>query len=162
MKRLSVAIWLALCVALPASAQLYKWVDSDGRVQYSDKPPPGNTKTEKLSAPARAAAPAASEGKGATRKDAAKAGPKSTAEQEQAFRKRQLDAAKAKEEEGQKQAAAQERAENCRRAKAALSTLEIGGRQARIDEKGERVYLDDQQIAQATAKAQREAAAACN
>ena len=162
MKRLSVALGLALCVALPASAQMYKWVDSDGRVQYSDKPPPGNIKTEKLSAPARAGTPAASEGKGESQKDPAKAGPKSTAEQEQAFRKRQLDAAKAQEEEGQKQAVARERAENCRRAKAALTNLQIGGRQVRIDEKGERVFLDDQQIAQEAAKAQQEAAAACN
>ena len=151
MKRLSVAIWLGLCVALPASAQMYKWVDSDGRVQYSDKPPPGNIKSEKLSAPARAGAPAASEGKPEKTKDAAKASPNTAAEQEQAFRKRQLDAAKAQEEEGQKQAQARERAENCKRAQA-----------ARVDEKGERVYMDDRQIDQETAKAQREAAAVCN
>src|SRR5450759_4974965 len=163
MKRLSVAIWLALCVALPASAQMYKWVDSDGRVQYSDKPPPSNIKTEKLRAPAPAAsAPAASEGKGAAQKGAAKAGPKTAAEQEQAFRKRQLDEAKAQEDEGKKQAQARDKAENCKRAKAAVTNLEIGGRQMRIDEKGERVFLDDQQIVQETAKAQQEAAAACN
>jgi Domain of unknown function (DUF4124) len=162
MKRLSVALGLALCVALPASAQMYKWVDSDGRVQYSDKPPPGNIKTEKLSAPARASAPAASEGKGAAQTDAAKAGPKTAAEQDQAFRKRQLDAAKAQEEAGQKRAEARDRAENCKRAKAALANLQIGGRQMRIDEKGERVFLDDQQIVQETARAREEAAAACN
>jgi hypothetical protein len=163
MKRLSVAIALALCVALPASAQMYKWVDSNGKVQYSDKPPPSNIKTEKLREPARAAsAPAASEAKGGTQKDAAKAGPKTAAEQEQAFRKRQLEAAKAQEEEGQKQAEARDRAENCKRAKAALANLQIGGRQVRMDDKGERVFLDEQQIEQATARAQQEAAAACN
>ena len=163
MKRLSVAISLAMCVALPASAQMYKWVDSDGKVQYSDKPPPSNIKTEKLREPARAAStPAASDAKGGTPKDAAKAGPKTAAEQEQAFRKRQLDAAKAQEEEAKKQAQARDRAENCKRAKAALANLQIGGRQMRIDEKGERVFLDDQQIVQETAKAQQEAAAACN
>ena len=162
MKRLSMALGLALCVALPASAQMYKWVDSEGKVQYSDKPPPSNIKTEKLRAPARASAPAASEGKGAAPKDPAKAGPKTTAEQEQAFRKRQLDAGKAQEEEGQKQAETRARAENCKRAKAALTNLQIGGRQMRIDEKGERVFLDDQQIAQEAANARQEAAAACN
>src|ERR1019366_2379701 len=121
MKQFSIAISLALCVALPASAQMYKWVDADGKVQYSDKPPPSNIKTEKLRAPARASStPAASEAKGAAQKDAAKAGPKTVAEQEQAFRKRQLEAAKAQEEEGQKQADARDRAENCKRAKAAL------------------------------------------
>jgi glutaredoxin len=27
--------------SIPASAQIHRWVDADGRVQYSDKPPPG-------------------------------------------------------------------------------------------------------------------------
>ena len=73
-----------------------------------------------------------------------------------------MDAAKAQEEDAKKQAQASDKAENCRRAKAALANLQIGGRQMRVDDKGERVYLDDQQIAQETAKAQQEAAAACN
>jgi hypothetical protein len=162
MKLISVALGLALCAALQASAQLYKWVDSDGKVQYSDKPPPGNIKAEKLREPARAASvPAAGETKGGTKKDAAKAAPKTTAEQEQAFRKRQLDAAKSQEEETKKQAEVRDRTENCRRAKAALASLQLGGRQTRVDDKGERVYLDDQQIAQETARVQQEAATAC-
>jgi hypothetical protein len=165
MKRLSVAIGLVLCLALPASAQMYKWVDANGKVQYSDKPPPSNIKTEKLRAPPpapAASAPAAAEGKGGDKKDAAKSGPKTLAEQEQAFRKRQLDAAKSQETDEKKQAAARDRAENCRRAKAALANLQLGGRQVRMDEKGERVYLDDQQIVQETAKAKQEAESACN
>jgi hypothetical protein len=163
MKRLLVAIWLILCLAPPAFAQMYKWVDSEGKVQYSDKPPPSNIKTEKLRNPASAtSAPAASEGKSGAKKDAVKPGPKTVAEQEQAFKKRQLDAAKAQQEAGQKQAEAREKAENCRRAKAAVTSLQIGGRQMRIDEKGERAFLDDQQVAQEMAKAQQEAAAACN
>ena len=167
MKRLSVALGLALCVALQASAQMYKWVDSDGKVQYSDKPPPSNIKTEKLRDPARATSvPAASAAKGVAQKDATKdatkAAPKTAAEQEQAFRKRQLEAAKAQEEEAKKQAQARDKAENCRRANAAVANLQIGGRQMRIDDKGERVYLDDQQIAQEIARAQQAAAAMCN
>jgi hypothetical protein len=163
MKRLSMAIWLTLSLALPASAQMYKWVDSNGKVQYSDKPPPSNIKAERLRdlAPA-ASAPAASEGKDGAKKDAAKSGPKTVAEQEQAFRKRQLDASKAREEDGQKQAESRERAENCKRAKAVAANLQIGGRQSRIDDKGERVILDDQQVAQEMTKAQQEVAAACN
>lgn len=165
MKRLSMALCLTLCLALPASAQMYKWVDANGKVQYSDKPPPSNVKTEKLreAAPAPAAsAPAAGEGKGGAKQDAAKAGPRTAAEQEQAFRKRKLDEAKAQEDAGQKQAEAREKAENCTRAKAAVANLQMGGRQVRIDEKGERVFLDDQQIAQELARAKQDAAAACN
>lgn len=169
MKRVSVAIALALCVALPASAQMYKWVDSNGKVQYSDKPPPSNIKTEKLRAPPPApSAPATSatagEAKAGTQKDkdAAKAGPKTPAEQEQAFRKRQLEASKAQEADEKKQAQARDKAEHCRRATAAVNALQLGGRQQRIDSKGERVFLDEQQISQELAKAQKEAAAACN
>lgn len=172
MNRFSVAIWLLLFLALPVSAQMYKWVDSNGKVQYSDKPPPSNVKSEKLRDPApppapaavapAAGAPAASESKSGTKKDAAKSGPKTAAEQEQAFRKRQVDAAKAQDEEAKKSAEARNKEENCKRARAAVAGFQMGGRQARIDEKGERVFLDDQQIAQESARAKQDAAAACN
>jgi hypothetical protein len=161
MKRLSVAIGLALCVALPASAQMYKWVDSSGQVHYSDKPPPSNVKTEELRSPTQAAGAPASTAEGGANKDAAKSGPKSLAEQDQAFRKRQADEAKAQQEQAKKDAEAHDRAENCTRAKAALANLELGGRQTRIDANGERVFLSDQEITQATAQAQKEAAELC-
>jgi len=162
MKRITVAMGLALCVALPASAQMYKWVDSNGKVQYSDKPPPSNVKTEKLREPARPVSPAApGPAKKEEGKDAAKSGPKTPAEQEQAFRKRQTDAAKEQDEQSRKSKEAGDRAENCRRAKGALANLEMGGRQTRIDEKGERIFLTDEQIAQETANARKEADAAC-
>lgn len=162
MKRLAMAIGLALFFAAPASAQLYKWVDSNGKVQYSDKPPPSNIKTERLRTPPPAPSPAAAgESKEGAQKDAAKTGPRTAKEQEQAFRKRQIDARKADDEAAQKQAETGEKAENCKRAKAALASLQIGGRMARIDEKGERVIMGDLEIAQATAKAQQEADAAC-
>jgi hypothetical protein len=167
MKSISVAISLALCAALPAYAQLYKWVDSSGKVHYSDKPPPGNVKTEKLRPPARPPSPPAAGAsadatkKDVTKKDASQAGPETLAEKEQAFRKRQAEARKSEEEQERKDARARDQAENCRRAKAAVANLELGGRQTRINEKGERVFLDEQQIAQETAKARQEAATAC-
>ncbi len=161
MKRLALTIGLVLMFGLPAFAQTYKWIDQNGKVQYSDTPPPSNIKSDRLRIPAHAPdAPPPSAAKGAA-KDAAKGGPKTTAEQEQAFRKRQLDSSKAEQEQEQKQAEATREAENCRRARAALTNLQIGGRQMRIDEKGERVFLDDAQIAQETARAQQEVAQAC-
>lgn len=37
--------WLIACLlAAPASAAMYKWVDAQGRVQYSDMPPPPTAK----------------------------------------------------------------------------------------------------------------------
>lgn len=52
---------LALCLAaLPATAQMYKWVDAQGKAHYSDQPPPAAAKAQKYDTePARPAAPAA-------------------------------------------------------------------------------------------------------
>ncbi|MFH1605210.1 MAG: DUF4124 domain-containing protein [Pseudomonadota bacterium] len=161
MKRLSVAIALTLCLVLPASAQMYKWVDENGKVHYSDKPPPSNIKIEKLRRTVTSA-PAPSEVKGGAAKDAAKAGPMTLIEQDQAFRKRQQEAAKAEQEAAQKQAQAREREQNCKRAKIALAQYQAGGLQMRINEKGERVYLDEKQIAQDAERARQDVAKACN
>src|SRR5258708_14618405 len=35
--------WL---VSMPAAAQTYKWTDADGKVHYSDQPPPANAKEQ--------------------------------------------------------------------------------------------------------------------
>ena len=165
MKQLSMAILLTLCVVLPASAQMYKWVDADGKVRYSDTPPPTNVKTEKLRIPAQAPAvpaPKSAASKAGASKEASKSAPRTPAEQEQAFRKRQQEAAKEQEKQAQKESETAGRADDCKRARAALAGLEAGGRQATVNEKGERVYLDEQQIVQEKARAQQAVTANCN
>jgi hypothetical protein len=48
----AVAAVLALAaVATPAAAAMYKWVDANGRVVYSDQPPPANVKSEIVKPP---------------------------------------------------------------------------------------------------------------
>jgi glutaredoxin len=44
MKRLVLAAVILGCVAGTASAQLYKWIDEQGRTRYTDTPPPPNAK----------------------------------------------------------------------------------------------------------------------
>lgn len=39
MRRLSLLV-LSLTLALPAAAQVYQWRDAQGRINYSDSPPP--------------------------------------------------------------------------------------------------------------------------
>jgi hypothetical protein len=113
--------------------------------------------------PAPAAAPAAASADKAAKGEAAKsAAPKTVAEQEQAFRKRQQDQAKAAKESGEKSAEAQRKQENCRNARERLAQNEIGGRIARINAQGERYYLDDAQIAQEASRARADVAQACN
>jgi len=53
MRRLAIAV-AAMLVAATAGAQMYRWVDKDGKVHYTDTPPPAAAK----SAEKRTAAPA--------------------------------------------------------------------------------------------------------
>jgi len=148
---------VAVCTALicgGAAAQLYKWVDKDGRVRYGDTPPPGVKATPlRPPAPSPSAAPEAA-------KDARKA-PLSPAEQEAEFRRRQSEARKAEEKEAQAQREAQEARENCARARELQKTLESGQRIVRTDAAGERYYLDEQQTAQELARARQAVAQWC-
>jgi len=51
---------LLIALSTPALAQQYRWVDKDGRVQYTDTPPPASAKDIRKAAPAsEKAAPAA-------------------------------------------------------------------------------------------------------
>jgi hypothetical protein len=47
------SLLIGLCIAAtllhtPVSAEIYKWTDASGEVQYSQVPPPGGVKTEKI------------------------------------------------------------------------------------------------------------------
>jgi hypothetical protein len=162
---------IAFLAVSSAHAQVYKCVDANGKVIYSQNPCPANTKPgtmsrNVLSVPAPAAPSAdstdSSAGK-AAKSDAAKsAAPKTAAEQEQAFRKRQQDQAKAAKDAGQKAAEAQQKAESCRNARERLAQYEIGGRLSRINAQGERYYIDDAQVEQEKARARADVALYCN
>lgn len=125
---------LALILAAPAAAQIYQWRDADGRVHYSDVPPPqGEAKTMR-SAPAPAAA-------ATTATEAAK--PKTLAEKELEFRERRAAAAEAQAKAEQEKARATERQRACEQARNQLTALRSGQRMARFNSKGEREILDD-------------------
>jgi hypothetical protein len=51
--RLTVSISLALLLALPAQAAMYKWVDKDGSIVYSEMPPPGAQNVQSIAPPPR-------------------------------------------------------------------------------------------------------------
>jgi len=54
MRKLAIAA-AAMLVAATASAQMYRWVDKDGKVYYTDTPPPGAAKSVQKSGAAPAA-----------------------------------------------------------------------------------------------------------
>jgi hypothetical protein len=152
--------------AAAAQAQVYKCLDANGRTAYSQNPCPPSMKRETMSTggipPASAVAPAAAAADKASKSGAAKGGPKTPAEQEQAFRQRQQDEAKAAKESAEKTAQAQAKAENCRNARARLAQFEIGGRITTVDEKGERYYMEDAQIEAEKARARADISQVCN
>ncbi len=145
MKRLLV-IAIA-CLAAPlASAELYKYVDKDGKTVYSDQPPL-NLDTKQLNIPSGAGTPPAP-AKNALDRD----------KELQKGRDEAKERAK-KSEQVAKQAQAQEQA--CAAAKAALRVYTDGGRVSRYDDKGERVFMDDQEIEAARERSKREMDEAC-
>lgn len=151
---------VSLFLVTSAHAQ-WKWRDAKGAVQYSDMPPPPGTpekdilqrpyvaKPAIVVSPAGAAASAASAP--AATKPAASAPTK--AEQDAAARqKKEQDAEAAKQKEEERRVAAQRR-ENCSRAQANLRDLQSGTRLTRTNEKGERVFMEEAQVAAEVARA---------
>src|SRR5256885_3789550 len=144
---------VALLAVSSAQGQVHKCIDAAGKVIYTQDPCPANTKPGSISRgaiQAPAAAPVDSAAKGEPAKSAA---PKTAAEQEQAFRKRQQDQAKAAKESAEKSAEAQRKQENCRNAQERLAQYGIGGRVGRYNAQGERYYLDDAPNGQEKARA---------
>lgn len=149
---LSLAVLLA--VALPASAQ-WAWRDQNGRLVYSDQAPPPSIKPAQIvrqpgggamTAPSSTSAsnPAPTgDGKGDAKGDAARGGPKTLAEQEVEFRKRQKERADAEAKAQKEEAAFAQRAAECERQRGYLRSLEDGNRIFTTTQQGEREVIDD-------------------
>ena len=160
MLRIVGLIVLALCATTSAYCDVYKWVDTDGTVHYSDQPAPGTIKEEQTLGIKSGTSGTEAPG---TEKAAPKpAGPKTYIEQDSEFRKRQVEAEEKAKKEQKALADAKDRQQNCERAQASLRALQSGVRMTRVNEKGEREYLDDNQRQQEMATAQKSADSWCN
>jgi hypothetical protein len=119
----------AVLLASPAHAELYKWKDAEGNTVISDTPKPGSGKAIPIPAAPQNATP-----------------PKSWAEQDLEFKKRQLDRQDAQDKADQEAKAAQARKSNCLSARDNLATLENAGRISSYNANtGQREFLDDKQ-----------------
>lgn len=152
-RALPLAASLILATA-PAAAELYKWTDAEGKVHFSDQPPPPEVKAPVTVKPRRPGAPAASATPAAT-------GAPTYVEQEAEFRKRQVETAEKAKAEKQAADEAAEKQRNCEQARARVASLEVGGRITRTNAAGEQIFLTDAEIAQALSGARRDADAAC-
>lgn len=142
------ALLLPLILAFPASAQIYEWRDVDGKVIYSDKPPPGvDAKLIRRGAlPAPTASPQPT---------------KSLAEKEVEFRERQAEAAEKKEKKSQEKLKAAQRAERCQQAREHLKILKSADRVLTKTEDGPAKQLRPSQRKAETEKAQKVIAEDC-
>lgn len=161
-------IFIAIAVMLAAAtvtAQVYRWVDKDGKVQYSDIPPPNDAKVtpKKVDAkpatgPAAGAAAArevpktpGKEGKAGDK--GTSPGPQTLDDRNKAFEKRRTDEAEAAKKAGEQAKADKASAERCTEATKYLRGLESGRPVGGTDDAGNRKILDDNERAAEITKA---------
>jgi hypothetical protein len=133
--RVAVAVAVAAALALaavagPAAATLYKWVDANGRVVYSDQPPPANLKSEIVTPPPPPANPNAA---------------KELQDQDLAIKQREKKRADEAKAADKAQQASQVRRENCVNALGKMKALQQADDSVfRFNEKGEKIFFDDE------------------
>lgn len=146
--RLAAVLMLAL-LSTAAFAQ-WQWKDAQGRMQFSDMPPPAGVPDKDIlkrppgarmtvvpygyAASQAASAAAAASAASAARKDA----------EQQAKAKRELDQMTQQRRDEQRRLD-QQRADNCKRAQDQLQVIDSGIRLTMLNDKGEQIYLDDNQ-----------------
>lgn len=143
--RVAIAL-IALLAPLAVHGQLLKCVGADGRVEYAAECPAG---AKEVQTGIRSTREGPSSTGGASPQQ------KSIAEQEAAFRKRQMEGADAQKKEEAKAAEMALNRENCQRAQIYLRSLQEGQRITQIDPKtGERIFVEDPQRPAEIARAQ--------
>lgn len=154
---------LAALAALPApAAAQWKWRTADGRVQYSDRPPPPGVSEKDIlqqprGTPRPAPAPAGVASPAAAASPASAAASDPELEARRRKEKEQQDAQRKAEEDK----LAKQRAENCQRAQGYLRSLNDGIRIARTNAQGEREILNDDQRAEEARRTQQVIASDC-
>ena len=157
---IAVAIVLAGFASTPSEAQ-WAWKDGNGRLVYSDRPPPSDIKpanvvrqpnTQALANPAPASGPLddsgkPSDAKNSEAKNPTPGAPKTVAEREMEFRKRQQERADSDKKAAEEQTKSATKTAECDRARGYMKSLEEGVRITRTDALGNREFLDDAQRA---------------
>ena len=87
--------------------------------------------------------------------------PKTFAEKDMEFKKRQQESAEKSEKEAKEKALAAEKRDNCDRAKKQVIMLESGQRIATLDEKGERRIMEETERAKEMESARRTVSESC-
>ena len=139
---LAALLLAAASLAAPAAAQ-WAWKDDNGRVVYSDRPPPSAVKADRIVRqpsnaqtvlpPQQGTADPTAKPAADAKPVAASSGPKSVAEQEMEFRKRQQERADAEKKNQDEQVKVAAKAAECERARGYLKGIEEGQRIVRSE-----------------------------
>jgi hypothetical protein len=136
-----------LLAAATAHAQVYRWVDEQGKVHYGERPPSGAKAApveNRLATPPGAPAP--------------KAAPDAS-QQERDFQRRRMER---EQQEAREQKAAAKARQQCERERARLAQLRNVRRiQSGVDEKGNLRYMSEAERADAIAAQEGAVARAC-
>ena len=136
---------------MPVHAEIYKWRDAKGVMNYSDMPPPaGKQATQQIKATT------VSNEYPLTRSDAYKEdAPPAPADKEMAVGKGQQKKPMSDEAAAVAKAAeTRMKAQNCAAARSNYRNYAVGGRMQNVNEFGEKEYLSDEQIRDNLARAQ--------
>ena len=147
MKRV-IIVALALAFAPAGVAQLYKYVDKNGKTVYSDTPP-ADIDSKQINVPSsRAPTPAAG-------------APKSAVERDKENDKGRKDGADKQKKADEEAARVAQNELRCQQLKGNLAIYTEGGRIQKTNEKGERDFMSDAEIESARERTRREMEEAC-
>ena len=149
MNKMLVVLACALVLALPAAAQVYKWVDKDGKIHYSDKPPrdPKAKSVKDMHIESKPTDPAAVE------RDLAELTERGKVTDENLRVQTQV-----KEQTAAEKAAQEQR---CDQAQARLAVLESVQRMVVVDKTGKQTYKSDGETNAEREKSRKQVADLC-
>lgn len=151
----------ALNASGSALAETYQWKDSSGQTVISDTPPPATVKSRRSIGGNQPSVVSEKPAEKVADSTKAPEGPKTTAEKDLEFKKRQQEAKEKADKQAKEQAAEAEKRENCERARRNLAALEANQPMAVMDEQGQRKMMDNSEREQEIERARRFMAETC-
>jgi hypothetical protein len=157
-----VQLFAALAILLATAtvtAQVFKWIDKDGKVNFSDTPPPAEAvkgEAKKIAVPTAAGTPPAIASK-TVAPPTAKSPPDLTKDAE----KKKTELAEKAKKDDETEKIAKQNEERCKEAKRYLSTLESGSPIKQSNDAGQVVFMSDEARASETARAKAAATESC-
>lgn len=154
-KALLIFVGTTLFFPMISAAEIYKWVDKNGKTHYESSPPPDEQtqkKTESITI--------LGNGTSVSKKEMNNNNePKKETVVDDS---KKADTKLSDEEDKRKKEVAEVRAFNCKLVLDSIKTLSSGGRVSRVDEKGTTVLLDDKQMAKDLEQARAEQGKWCD